>query len=167
MMTRTPIYTTTFVRTFVRNSVTTCILLATIATIIASVFNPAHAKQYDSGDYIVYYNTLNANFITPEIAKKYQIQHGSHNGLLNVAVHRKNPNGDKPVIARITGQANPSNGQPQPLSFQMINEGNYIYYLAEVIISNQSLMEFELRIAPNPTTPPIKLTFSHNFFIDK
>ena len=54
---------------------------------------PATESSRDFGDYVVYFNALNTEQLTPEIARQYEIVRSKSRALLNVSIHRKQENG--------------------------------------------------------------------------
>jgi hypothetical protein len=50
---------------------------------------PATESSKDFGDYIVYFNALRTDQLTPEVARDYSIVRSKSRALLNVSIHRK------------------------------------------------------------------------------
>lgn len=145
-------------------------LLALTFTLTFGCITPlAHADEshtLESNGYIVYFNAFNANFITPAVAKTYNLNRSRHRGLVNIAVHRKHPDKNIPVIAQLSGTATRLSGSYANLEFQLINEGEHLYYIAETLIGNNETLRFSISIKTLPDQPPIKLNFSKTFFTD-
>ena len=50
---------------------------------------PATEGSKDFGDYVVYFNAMNTDQLTPEIAREYEIVRSKSRAMLNVSIHRK------------------------------------------------------------------------------
>ena len=125
----------------------------------------AHAETFEKDGYVIHYSAFNASFITEQVAKAYNLNRSRYRGLVNIAIHRRMPDGStKPVIAQLSGYATRLSGSESPLEFQMVGEGDAIYYLGETIIANNELLRFNIKIRPTPQHNPIKLNFEQTFF---
>lgn len=128
----------------------------------------AHAETIEKDGYVIHYSAFNASFITEQVAKAYNLNRSRYRGLVNIAVHRKMADGStKPVIAQLSGYATRLSGSESPLEFQMVGEGDAIYYLGETIIANNELLRFNIKIRPTPQQHPIKLNFEQTFFTEE
>ncbi|MDX1693538.1 MAG: DUF4426 domain-containing protein [Ketobacteraceae bacterium] len=127
----------------------------------------AHAETIEKDGYVIHYSAFNASFLTEEVARAYNLNRSRYRGYVNIAVHRKMKNGEtKPVVAQLSGYATRLSGSESSLDFQMVGEGDAIYYLAETIIANRELLRFSINIKPTPSHNPIKLNFEQTFFTD-
>ncbi len=50
---------------------------------------PATESSKDFGDYVLYFNALNTDQLTPDIAREYGIVRSKSRAMLNVSIHRK------------------------------------------------------------------------------
>lgn len=133
-----------------------------------SLVRGAYAETMEKEGYVIHYSAFNASFLTEKVAKAYNLNRSRYRGLINIAVHRKMPDGTtKPVVAQLSGYATRLSGSESPLEFQMVGEGDAIYYLAETIIANNELLRFGIKIKPTPKHSPIKLNFEQTFFTDE
>ena len=129
--------------------------------------NLAVADTIEKDGYVIHYSAFNASFIQEDVAKLYKINRSRYRGLINIAVHRKMKDGSsKPVVVQLSGYGTRLSGSEAPLDFQMISEGDSVYYLAETIIANNETLDFLIKIKPTPQHSGIKLNFKQTFFTD-
>ncbi|HSG02807.1 MAG TPA: DUF4426 domain-containing protein [Marinobacterium sp.] len=118
--------------------------------------------------YEIHYNAFNSSFITPEVAQKNGLTRSKVLALLNVSVLKVDANGGKtPVTAIISGEARNLLQQIKPLEFTKIDEGNAIYYLSSFRFSDEELLNFVLKVQPDPNMSPIEVRFSQTFYEDR
>ncbi len=68
--------------------------------------------------------------------------------------------------AKLTGHAKNLIGNLRELSFKQVKEGNAIYYLAEVPISNEEMLTFDIDVDAGLKGAG-KLTFSQKFYTEQ
>jgi hypothetical protein len=140
-------------------------VLALLVSAFLLLNNTAQAETFEKDGYVIHYSAFNASFITEKVAKAYNLNRSRYRGMINIAVHRKLKNGEtRPVVAQLSGRATRLSGSESPLQFQMVGEGDAIYYLAETIVANNELLRFSITIRPTPQSNPIKLNFEQTFF---
>ena len=126
---------------------------------------PAGVVQ--DGDYEVNYSVFNSTLIPPEVAKHYPIVRGKDRALVNVALLKKQGMamtlGQK---AKVTGSANNLLGQSFPLEFVEINEGEAIYYLANLRFDHLDIYHFKIEVQPEADKKIIDVKFSHKLYQD-
>jgi hypothetical protein len=108
-----------------------------------------------------------STFLTPEIARQYQLERSRRQTLINVVVvdTSKGPSGPA-IPAQMSGFVRNLIGQTQPLNFQEINEGEgAIYYLAPVRVASEETLRFTMTITPRDTAP-LNIQFEHRVYVD-
>lgn len=136
--------------------------------LLVGLLSNAHAETMEKEGYVIHYSAFNASFLTEQVAKAFKLNRSRYRGLVNIAVHRKMADGSsKPVVAQLSGYATRLSGSESPLEFQMVGEGDAIYYLAETIIANNELLRFSIKIKPTPQHNAIKLNFEQTFFTEE
>lgn len=122
-------------------------------------------KMKEFGDYVVHYNAFRSDTISPEVAKQYGLARASNRILINIAVLKKvmNTTG-KPTAAKVTGHASNLTGQLKKLEFKQITEGNAIYYMSEIKVSDGEFLKFDLKIIPKGEERGTRLRFDKRFF---
>ena len=89
------------------------------------------------GSMNVHYIALGATFLTPEIARTYNIERSRYNGLINISVLNNTVEGMPAKSVSITGTARNDLGQIKQLDFAEVKEGEAIYYLAQIKYSDE------------------------------
>ncbi|MEH6811811.1 MAG: DUF4426 domain-containing protein [Motiliproteus sp.] len=140
---------------------------ALITLLLALVSGFAQAEQFKPFDqYEVHYNAFNSSFVTPEVASAYGLQRSKYRALMNVAVLKKE-GGKKPSVnVVVTGSFNNLIGQNQDLSFVEIREGESIYYIASFRFTDDEVLDFEIKVQPDPNAPAYIVNFKQHFYVD-
>jgi len=119
----------------------------------------------DFGDYVVHYNALATDLLTPEVAREYHITRSQNNGMVNITVLKKvlgSPG--QPVHARVEVTATNLNGQMRTIHMREVREGNAIYYLGEFGVANEETIRFNVRVQPQGTMNALPVEFSQDFY---
>jgi len=128
------------------------------------VFNAQASNMKKIGDLNVHYIAIGATFLTPEIAKAYNITRSRYNGLINISVLDNTQAGTPAKHVSITGKARNDLGQIKTLEFEEVTEGDAIYYLAQVKYSDEETFYFDINI--NDGSGNKTLTFKQKFYVD-
>ncbi len=116
------------------------------------------------GNYKVYFSAFNSNFISPDIAAKYNIVRGKDRGLINIAVVPNDVMGGRPAL--LEGYVSNIFAQRQKLDFFKVSEGEVVYYLAAFHFENEDSMTFKITVKPQPENPSYHLSFQRTFYHD-
>lgn len=119
-------------------------------------------KTFD--EYKVYYNLINSNFLTPEIADRYDVPRREDVAVLTVSVRGPNKNGvmtDQP--SQVTGGVRDLVTR-YPLEFREFRDPNAVYYIAEVPADGRTRLDFSLDIKPKDSAETYELNFSETLF---
>jgi hypothetical protein len=128
---------------------------------------PEVASSKDFGDYIVYFNAISTDQLTPEVAKAYSIVRSKNRALLNVSILKKVPGtSGEPVPGSVAAQAANLNGQLKDVKIREIREGESIYYIADVPVSNSETLVFTIDVTPINETSRFSVRFTRQFFTD-
>ncbi|MBB3233090.1 DUF4426 domain-containing protein [Halomonas stenophila] len=143
--------------------------LGALATGLLLAAPLAQAQQFEQvGDYQIHYNALNTSFIAPEVAAATGIQRSRVTGMLNVSVLQEQDAGaPRAVNARVDGQVSGLTGQPLPLRFRTVRDGDSIYHIATFRIHEGEPMRFELEVTPDRNAAPVDVAFTQRFYIDR
>ncbi len=139
------------------------LLIASLMYFIA-LANANAENMKKLGNMNVHYIAIGSTFLTPEIAKLYDIQRSRYNGLINISVLDNSKQGTPAKRVSITGKAKNNVGQSKKIEFQEVTEGSSIYYLAQVRYDNEETIHFDLTI--NDGIEIQHLTFSQKFYVD-
>lgn len=124
-------------------------------------------KSYDDGTHIIYFNVINSDFITPDVAKQYNIVRSKNRALVNVSVHKKNPdNSTTSVVAALNDKVSNLTGQLKSVTWNKVNEGEAIYYIGQIPIANGETLIFDMKIIPQGHDDPIPVKFQQRLFTD-
>lgn len=119
-------------------------------------------KAFDR--HTVYYTVFNSTFISPEIAKAYNIKRSKYESLLNVVVSKNGEHGGVP--AKLSGTVKNLLQQQQPLNFKTIEEENTVYYIAPVRVSGEEIIHFEISARIEGEPKPLTLKFSKKLYAE-
>ena len=116
------------------------------------------------GDMNVHYMAISATFLTPKIAKIYNIERSKYNGLINISVLDNTKEGTPAKTVHITGTAKNLLGQEKKLEFVEVKEGEAIYYLAQLRYRHEENFTISLKI--NDGKRSEQFTFKQKFYVD-
>jgi hypothetical protein len=143
------------------------ILLMAALLLITMMFcnQNAYAEQMKKlGKYNVHYIALGSTFITPDIAKAYNIERSRFKGLINISVLDSSIKGNPAHAVAISGTAKNLIGTITELNFREIREGEAIYYIASIDYRNEEKFNFDIKIDDGQQAHT--LTFKHKFYVD-
>ena len=126
----------------------------------------AWANEIDFGSHIVHYNVINTTFLSPEVARAYDVRRSSNRALVNVAVMHRGADGMAPVTANLQGQAINLNLQARGIQFREVRDGDAIYHLAEVPVRAGEVLDFHIRVLAEGRPIPMDIRFRQAFFAD-
>ncbi|MCP4125501.1 MAG: DUF4426 domain-containing protein [Gammaproteobacteria bacterium] len=137
-------------------------------SILLLLFSPALAENStSSGDYTVHHNALKSDFLSPAIAKTYNIQRSKFRGLLNISVIKNKPGTTgTSVKARIELKVANLNNVPKEIELKQVVEDQAIYYIGDFPVVNREIVNFNLEVIPEGQSRPISARFSQQFYID-
>lgn len=140
-------------------------LLFPLAMLLVSL--PLQAEQYqDFGNYRVHYNAFNSDILAPEVAKAHNLSRSSYEAVVNITVQKKNALGSfAPVKAKVEGKASDIYSSIRKLKMREVVEGNSVYYLAELPITDGQKLTFDIKVSPKGDNHAYPLSFSQQFFV--
>jgi hypothetical protein len=129
---------------------------------------PATESSKDFGDYVVYFNALNTDQLSPEIAREYGIVRSKSRAMLNVSIHRKRENGQtEAVTGAVSASAINLNGQLETMTLREIREDVAIYYVGELAITDGEVLIYTIDATPSNEASRFTVRFKKQFFIDE
>jgi hypothetical protein len=121
----------------------------------------------DFGDYVVHFNALTTDQLTPEIAREYSIVRSRNRALLNVSILRKEDNGGTTAVSgAVAASAVNLTGQLKNLLIREIRESDAIYYIAETPVANAESLIFTLDVTPQNEASRFTVRFQKQFFVN-
>ena len=125
-------------------------------------------QAQDFGEYVVHYNALNTNLITPQVAKGYGIRRSSSRALLNITILKKVMNNPgTPVHGVVTASGRNLTGQTREIEIREIadTEGA-VYYIGELSVRNMETFDFTVNVNPNGSDQELTVKFRQQFFTE-
>lgn len=136
-------------------------------------FGLVHAEQKEvfdgpnGSEYEVHYIGFASTFLSPEVAKQYQLVRSRALGIVNISVIKVDPDGKREAVGAVVEIRMTNNiQQQQMLTSQQVIEGSAIYYLAQLQYSEGELMIFDVTVYPEGSTKPLVFRFSQHFYND-
>lgn len=126
------------------------LILATLLLLATAFALPLAAETQEFSGRTIHYSLSPTTYLTPTVARSYNIQRSSTRNLLTIAVLDGARHDSPPLAASIRGEARNLLGQQQPLRFQQVREGNAeqpaIYYIATIDFHSEELWRFVIDI---------------------
>lgn len=142
----------------------------TVPALLLGVCCAAWAQQsQDFGDYVVHYNALNTNLLSPAAAREYGIRRAGSRALLNIAVLKKEyDETESPVRAEVNSSAVSLTGQRREIRMQEVDDRGAIYYIGQFRVHNEESLNFTVEVdVLNGEIPPMVVKFRQQFFTDQ
>jgi hypothetical protein len=124
----------------------------------------AQANEVQFEHHVVHYTVINTTFLSPDVARAYDVRRSSNRALVNIVVMQRGEEGMQSVPAALSGQAVNLNRQVRHLRFRMIRDGDAIYHLAEVPVRPGEELDFQIRILAEGSDQPLPLRFRQLFY---
>jgi hypothetical protein len=129
---------------------------------------PATESSKDFGEYVLYFNALNTDQLSPEIAREYDIVRSKSRAMLNVSIHRKLPDGrTEAVTGAVSASAINLNGQLMTMTLREIREETAIYYIGELAITDGEVLIYTVDATPSNDPSRFTVRFKKQFFVDE
>lgn len=133
----------------------------------APTAEPEIASSKDFGDYVVYFNAISTDQLTPAVAKAYNIVRSRNRALLNVSIVKKAAGSTgEPVPGSVAAQAANLNGQLKEVNIREIREEKSIYYIADMPVSDSETLVFTVDVTPINETSRFSVRFTRQFFTE-
>jgi len=108
---------------------------------------------------------LHSEHLTPEIAKRVQVRRSANTIVLIVNVQQPEAGTSlNAVTAKISGSARDLLGNKKPLSFKAVREAGAIDYMAQIRVSNEETLIFDLQVTPS-NGPTKAIQFKQTFYV--
>lgn len=121
----------------------------------------------DFGDFVVHFNALTTDQLTPQIAGQYGIVRSENRAMLNVSILEKGEDGmTTPVPGSVSATAINLTGQLKNLAMREITEGTAIYYIGETTVNDGETLIFTVDVTPINDPSRYTVRFMKQFFTD-
>jgi hypothetical protein len=145
-------------------------LLATLlALVLLAPLSAAHALQArEVNGYTIHYSAVTTDLLSPEVARAHGITRSPERVLLNIAVRRQIPGQpvDEPAAAQVSAEATNIAEQLRVVEMREVREPQTIYYLGEVTVADEEILQFTVEVQPEGETWTYTLEFEQQFFLD-
>lgn len=123
----------------------------------------AQAEMKKVGPYQVHFSAFESTFLSPKVAKQYQITRSRFQAVLNVSVldTRK---GNAPTQIKLKGEAKNLLGHNIELNFKEVKEEKAVYYLEQLKYTNEETFRFYLELETPDGTYPVQ--FMKKFYVN-
>lgn len=139
---------------------------AVVLVCMTLVAGRAVAEQsQDFGEYVVHFNAVTTDLLSPEMASHYNIQRSSNKALLNITVLKKVLGAAaSPVEAKVSASAVNLTDQYRDIDMRKLEEDGAIYYLGTMSVDNQETYDFTVNVTPEDQEQPFVVRFRQQFF---
>jgi hypothetical protein len=128
---------------------------------------PAGVASKDFGDYVVHFNAISTDQLSPEIAKSYDIVRSRNRALLNVSILKKVPGTTgQPVPGSVAALVANDTGQVKDSNLREIREGEAVYYIADFAVSDAETLVFTVDVTPINETSRFSVRFTRTFYAE-
>ena len=130
--------------------------------------NAQASTETQVGDYTIHHTVFNSSFISPQIAKVYELIRGPNKAIVNIAVTRDSESGQSLGLpVNMQGFARNLMQQETALEFIEIAEGDATYYLAPFEFHDQELLHFYINVRLPGESSANELHFSKVLYHDR
>lgn len=124
----------------------------------------SHANEVEFDRHVVHYTVVNTTFLSPEVARAYDIRRSSRRALVNIVILKREGNGMESVPGSVSGHVVNLNQQRRNLSFRQVRDGDAYYHLAEVAVRPGEVLDFNLRVSAADGDEPMPISFRQRFY---
>jgi hypothetical protein len=128
---------------------------------------PGTESAKDFGDYVVHFNALATDQLTPDVARQYGIVRSQNRAMLNVSILQKEEGTmGRPVTGSVSSSAINLTGQLKNITLREITEGDAVYYIGETGIANGETLIFTVDVTPINEPSRFTVRFKKQFFVN-
>jgi hypothetical protein len=128
---------------------------------------PAGATSADIGDFVVHFNAISTDELTPQVAGAYNIVRSKNRAMLNVSIIRKSDNTS--VAGDVSVKTVNLTGQLKSVTMRKIEEPGdivAIYYIGVTPVANRETLVFDIKVQPDGADIPSDVRFKRQFYTD-
>lgn len=137
-----------------------CLILATMNS--WSMAQERHMTEV--GNWQVHHIAFPSTFIQPETAKAIGMDRRNNYNLINISVLDKKTL--KPQKVRVSGYAQNLIGHRKELTFKEVDEGNAVYYLAQIRHTNEETFRFYIQLTNPKSGERAQIEFMQKMWVD-
>ena len=124
----------------------------------------SHANEVEFDRHVIHYNVVNTTFLSPDVARAYNIRRSSRRALVNIVIMKREGDAMESVPGNVSGHAINLNRQVRSLSFRQVRDGDAYYHLAEVAVRPGEVLDFNLRISAAGDDETMPVNFRQSFY---
>lgn len=124
----------------------------------------SQANEIEFDRHVVHYTVVNTTFLSPDVARAYNIRRSSSRVLVNVVIMKRDGDAMESVPGSVSGQAMNLNRQLRNLSFRQVRDGDAYYHLAEVAVRPGEVLDFNLRVSAAGDDETMPVSFRQSFY---
>ena len=129
---------------------------------------PATESSKDFGDYVLYFNALLTDQLSPDIAREYDIVRSKSRAMLNVSIRRKLAEGrTEAVTGAVSASAINLNGQHKTMTLREIREDTAIYYIGELAVTDGEVLIYTVDATPSNDPSRFTVRFKKQFYVEQ
>lgn len=124
-------------------------------------------QSWRLGDYVAHANAVRTDFLTPEIADKFEIERSNEQALITVSVQQASGSAPAdPVAAEVRVTATRTEEAAEAVAMRTHRADDDIYHLGVLPIHDGERIHFEFAITPAPDADTYRFGFARDFFTD-
>lgn len=121
----------------------------------------------DFGNYVVHFNAISTNQLTPDIARQYGIVRSDNRAMLNVSIIKKEPaTTGVPVSGSVSASAVNLTGQHKNMTLREIREEQAVYYIGELPVANEETLIFTIDVTPMNEPSRFSVRYMKQFYVN-
>ncbi|CAK0746576.1 hypothetical protein CCP3SC1_1610005 [Gammaproteobacteria bacterium] len=155
------------VRYFRTIILTTILVLGLVGLVVTGPAIYENNSTQLFADYLIHYNALTTEFLSPEISARYGVPISKDQVLVVISLtskQSKEPQGGSKAM--VVGTATDAIGQIYSLQFKEISDGpTTYYYLANLQVTNEEVLTFSVEATPEGHGVPYHVEFRQQFFV--
>jgi hypothetical protein len=130
---------------------------------------PGTESARDFGDYVVHFNAMATDQLTPDISREYGIVRSQNRAMLTVSIIQKEAQSiGNAVPGSVSASAINLTGQLKSIPLREIREDqdSAIYYIGEIAIANAETLIFTVDVTPINEPSRFTVRFQKQFYVD-
>lgn len=132
-----------------------------------NVVLPGTESSKDFGEYVVHFNAIGTDQLTPDVARQYGIVRSQNRAMLNVSMLRKTDGTmGTPVTGSVSASAINLTGQLKSITLREVKESTAVYYIGETGITDGETLIFTINATPINEPSRFTVRFKKQFFVD-
>jgi hypothetical protein len=117
--------------------------------------------------YVIHHNAFTTDALTPDVARRLNLQRSTNRGMLNVSIIKVIPGTiGKSVSGEVTATATNLTGQLRTIPMREVKDGDAVYYLGDFRVTDGETLNFEISVKPSGEEEMYSAKLSQQFYTD-